>query len=65
VNPATGFHAAAGRAPIPSRIQPFQGKSLSLAVRTKMSESKPACESHAMFSMPFENSALNGSRRSE
>jgi hypothetical protein len=64
VNPATGFHAAVGRVAVPSRIQPFHGKSFSLAVRTKISESRPACESQAMFSMPLENSALNGSRRS-
>jgi hypothetical protein len=65
VKPATGFHAAVGRVAMPTRIQPFHGKSLSLAVRTKISESKPVCESHAIFSMPWENSALNGSRRTE
>ena len=60
-----GFQAAAGRLVIPSLSQPFHGKSLSLTVRRKMAELNPVCESQAMFSTPWENSALKYSRRTE
>ncbi len=57
-----GFQAAAGLVAVPNRSQPFHGKSLSLTVRTKIGELKPAAESTAMFSTPWENSALKRSR---
>ena len=63
MKPATGFQAAVARPATPTFSQPFHGKSLSLAVRTKISELKPRWESQPMFSMPCENSALKGSRR--
>ena len=49
---------------MPTRSQPFQGKSLSLAVRTTIGELRPDCESMAMFSMPLEKSSLKNSRAS-
>src|SRR5262245_19714130 len=61
-NPATGFQAAAAVVARPSLSQPFQGKSLSFAVRTKIAELRPVCESSATFSIPWENSALKRSR---
>ena len=56
--PPTGFHALHARPGAATSSQPFHGKSLSLAVRTKMGVSSPACPSAATFSMPREKSAL-------
>ena len=54
VKPATGFQAAEGRSGTPTVSQPFHGKSLSLTVRGKIAEPRPACASYATFSMPLE-----------
>src|SRR6202158_200561 len=62
VKPAIGFHAAPGCVAMPSDSQPFHGKSLSLAVRTKIGESRPATESKPIFSIPAEYSLLTYSR---
>ena len=44
VNPATGFQAAVARMSMPSRSQPFHGRSLSLSVRRTTAELNPNCE---------------------
>jgi hypothetical protein len=62
-NPPTGFHAVVGTALIPSRSQPFHGKSLSFTVRGKIGDDMPAWESNPTFSMPLEYSALKYSWR--
>jgi hypothetical protein len=60
--PAIGFQAASGAPLTPSASQPFQGKSRSFTVRTKIGAFSPARASKAMFSMPAVNTVLKYSR---